>query len=64
MPALGFLVKANCHDGQAIHDSFLSPKGDRLVTLGEDETARLWDPITGRQIAILRRGNEHVLTAG
>ena len=31
---------------------------------GADKTARLWDPITGRQIALLRRADEQVIDTG
>jgi serine/threonine protein kinase len=52
------------HDGLPIRTSFLSSKGDRLLTRGADKTARLWDAFTGRQIAILRRKDEKVIEAG
>jgi hypothetical protein len=52
------------HDGFLIRSSFLSPKGERLLTLGADDTARLWDPFTGRQLALLRRAEEKVIEVG
>lgn len=52
------------HDGENILNSFLNAKGDRLLTRGADKTARLWNPFTGRQIAILRRADEKVIEAG
>jgi eukaryotic-like serine/threonine-protein kinase len=52
------------HDGALVRYSSLSSKGDRFLTRGADNTARLWDPFTGRQIALLRRADEKVLDAG
>jgi Protein kinase domain len=58
------LLRPISHDGEAVHTYFLSSSGSRLVTLGDDRTARLWDPVTGRQIAILRRGTERAIETG
>ncbi len=58
------LLRPLSHDGEHVLDSYLSSSGNRLVTLGNDSTARLWDPVSGRQIAILRRGTEQVNEIG
>ncbi len=58
------LLRPITHDGDNILDSALSSKGDRLLTRGADKTVRLWDPFTGRQIALLRRADEKVIEAG
>ncbi len=52
------------HDGDPVQSSSLNSKGDRLLTRGADKTARLWDPFTGRQIALLRHADEKVIEAG
>lgn len=39
-----------------IQDAAFSPDGSRVVTASQDETARIWDAATGRQIAVLRNG--------
>jgi serine/threonine protein kinase len=52
------------HDGFDVSESFLSVQGDRLLTYGADKTARLWDTLTGRQVALLRRGEEKVIEVG
>ena len=52
------------HGGPVIGVAF-SPDGTRLVTASHDKTARVWDPITGRQLACLRHVdmvNEMVLS--
>jgi hypothetical protein len=58
------LLQPITHDGAAVHSHFLTSSGNRLVTLRNDKTARLWDPLTGRQIAILRGGDEQVIETG
>jgi serine/threonine protein kinase len=58
------LLQPITHDGEQLSISFLNSKGDRLLTAGADKTARLWDPFTGRQIAVLRRADEKVINAG
>ena len=52
------------HDGAELRSSFFNPSGDRLLTLGKDQTARLWDPFHARQLTILRRSDEKVIGAG
>jgi WD40 repeat protein len=36
------------HDG-IVHTVKFSPDGRRILTIGSDSTARLWDPLTGRE---------------
>jgi len=52
------------HDGENVPYALINSKGDRLLTRGVDKTARLWDPFTGRQLAILRHADEKVIEAG
>jgi serine/threonine protein kinase/WD40 repeat protein len=49
------------HDGAKILRSHLASGGRRLLTYGEDFTARLWDPLTARSVAVLREGDERVV---
>ncbi len=58
------LLPTITHDGLPIRSALLSAKGDRLLTRGADKTARLWDALTGKQIALLRRADEKVIEAG
>jgi eukaryotic-like serine/threonine-protein kinase len=58
------LLQPITHNGAAVHSHFLTSSANRLVTLGDDRTARLWDPVTGRPIAILRGGDEQVIETG
>ena len=58
------LMRPITHDGDNIQASALNSKGDRLLTRGADNTARLWDPFTGGQIAILRRASEKIIDVG
>jgi WD40 repeat protein len=52
------------HDGQVIQQSAFAPNGNRLLTRGADNTARVWQPFTRRQIAVLRREAEQVVDSG
>jgi serine/threonine protein kinase len=49
------------HDGHDVSYQQLSPDARTLLTLGVDQTARLWDTANAQQIAVLRRGNERVV---
>ena len=40
------------HDGKVWSAAF-SPDGTRIVTASDDKTARIWDPASGKQIAVL-----------
>ena len=51
-------------DGPATRREFLSPSGERLLTLGSDRIARLWDGFDARPIGTLRRSGEDALNAG
>jgi hypothetical protein len=42
----------------------ISPDGARLLTLGVDQTARLWEMRTGRPLATLRAAQEEVVDCG
>jgi serine/threonine protein kinase len=52
------------HDGQPVTFASLSPDNLTMLTLGKDNTARLWEARTFRPIAVLRQGNERVITCG
>jgi WD40 repeat protein len=40
-----------------------SPNGRRVVTAGEDGTARIWDALTGKQLRVLRGHWDRVISA-
>lgn len=52
------------HDGIPVTHWQCSSTGSRLLTVGKDHSARLWDVHTAKLIAILQRSNEHVLHVG
>ncbi|HUK08431.1 MAG TPA: WD40 repeat domain-containing protein [Stellaceae bacterium] len=47
------------HEGDVLSAAF-SPDGTRIVTASEDNTARLWDAASGKEIAALR-GHENIV---
>ena len=49
------------HGEHEVKTSYTSTSKPRVLTAGDDKTARLWDLADGRQIAILRRKDEKVL---
>jgi eukaryotic-like serine/threonine-protein kinase len=51
-------------DGWVYIESYVSDDGERLLTLSDVETARLWDQRTGKSVAQLREGNERVASVG
>ncbi len=57
------LPPPNSHDYDGM-SSELSSMGRRLLTQDPDHTVRLWDPFTGRQVAVLRRSAEKVIEYG
>ena len=46
-----------------VHTAVFSPDGTRIVTAGEDKTARIWDTATGKQILVLRGHNSGLKSA-
>ena len=38
-----------------VHDVAFSPDGTRLATVGHDNTAQIWDAITGKELTHLGR---------
>ena len=51
------LLSVNWH-GRMIYHSDFSPDGERLITCGDDHTARVWDFTAGRQLLVLRHEDE------
>ena len=51
------------HEGFVRSASF-SPDGARIVTASEDNTARVWDAASGKQIAALKGHEDRVVSAG
>jgi hypothetical protein len=46
-----------------IHSAAFSPDGSRIVTASFDKTARIWDAVTAKEIAVLRGHDEYVTSA-
>jgi hypothetical protein len=46
-----------------VRSAAFSPDGARIVTASQDQTARVWDAATGREIAVLRGHENAVLSA-
>ena len=51
------------HNGP-VEDVAFSPHGDRLVTAGRDDTARIWDAKTGAPLAVLKGHTDWLWSAG
>jgi WD40 repeat protein len=49
--------------GAGVTCAAFSPDGKRIVTTSDDQTARIWDAATGKQIAVLRGHEGTVLSA-
>ncbi|HET6573901.1 MAG TPA: serine/threonine-protein kinase [Fimbriiglobus sp.] len=57
------LVPPITHDGwEDVGYDQLTPDALTLLTLGDDGAARLWDTRTARPVAVLRQGNERVIS--
>ncbi len=52
------------HDGHAVSKLEISHDYEKLMTLGTDDTVRLWDMRTGKSKAILRKASEKIVNAG
>jgi serine/threonine protein kinase len=52
------------HDGCAVVWHAVSPEGNRMVTLGEDGAARLWETATAKLVRILQQDGERVINCG
>jgi WD40 repeat protein len=49
--------------GARVLSATFSPNGSRIVTASEDKTARIWDAVTGKELAILRGHDGSVSSA-
>jgi WD40 repeat protein len=47
----------------AVVSAAFSPDGSRIVTASEDQTARVWDAATGKEIAVLRSHEGEIFAA-
>src|ERR671936_1982388 len=47
------LMTLQGHEG-SVNGATVSPDGHRILTWGDDATARLWDARTGRQLHVLQ----------
>jgi WD40 repeat protein len=48
---------------RGVHSAVFSPDGAHIVTASRDNTARIWDTATGKEIAVLRGHESDVLSA-
>jgi hypothetical protein len=58
------LLPPMTHDGAGVAHWQIDSTGGRLVTLGNDGTARLWNARTARPVATLRRSGETAIHCG
>jgi len=49
--------------GCSVHSAVVSPNGTRIVTASDDNTARIWDAATGKEIASLAGHEDTVYSA-
>ena len=48
---------------KGVHSAALNPDGSRIVTASDDNTARVWDAATGKEIAVLSGHQRNVTSA-
>jgi WD40 repeat protein len=51
------------HDHFSVESAGISPDGSRIVTAGFDQTARVWDLSTGKEVVVLKGHESGVLSA-
>jgi hypothetical protein len=56
------LLTLSGHEGEVLSAEF-SPNGNKIVTCSDDDTARLWDTITGAELLVLRGHEAEVWSA-
>jgi energy-coupling factor transporter ATP-binding protein EcfA2 len=49
--------------GHEAHSAAFSPDGSRIVTASDDNTARIWDAATAKEIAVLRGHDKYLMSA-
>ncbi len=59
LPNLQLLTTIN--EGSRLNDATLSPDGTRLLAAGSDDTARIWNATTGKQLTVLHEPGGAIL---
>ncbi len=59
---LGYLHSLRGHDG-GVYSAQFAPDGKSIVTASDDNTAHLWDAISGKELAVLHGHKNSVLNA-